>query len=165
VLPLQCMVKLQCERPPVRCERQVEPPLADCLLLYTQKSHRGQPAHRAHTGASCSAISAEYFLDFFIGRQVPPGGTLFDKLPLFIGDIVVTTAPFNLADESCDSLLIVGRPTEHAIEDLFDLISCHDGIVPGQAFKGYANLPYGRGALFRDRRCAIPIVLPAQRRP
>jgi len=66
-------------------------------------------------------------LDFFIGRQVSPSGTLFDELPLLFSDIVIIcTAPFNLADELRNLFLVVRRPSQHAIEHLFDLISCHN---------------------------------------
>jgi hypothetical protein len=67
-------------------------------------------------------------LDLFIGRQVSPSSTLFDDLPFFVGYVVVTATPlFNLADEARHPLLIGGRPTQDAIEDFLDLISCHDG--------------------------------------
>jgi hypothetical protein len=38
------------------------------------------------------SIATEHLLDFVIGRQVSPSGTLFDDLPFLIGDVVIRVA-------------------------------------------------------------------------
>ena len=80
--------------------------------------------------------AAEHLLDFFIARQVPPGGALFDDLPFLIGDVVARAPLFNLADEPRHPLLIVGWPSQHAIENFFYLISGHGISIPHRLFAG-----------------------------
>src|SRR5713226_3270871 len=120
------MAKRQFALPPLRRERQGGPPPPDYLWRYKQKFRRDRRARRVHTEASCASVATEHLLHLFIGRQVSPGGTLFDNLPLFIGDSVAQAPLLDLAHEPRNLLLIVGRPTQHAIEDFFDLIFCHD---------------------------------------
>jgi hypothetical protein len=75
---------------------------------------------------------AEHFLDLLIGRELAAGGTFLDDLPFFIGDIVRAPA-FDLADEPCDPLLILGRlgrQVQHLVEDVLHLLFGHGAIIP-----------------------------------
>jgi hypothetical protein len=126
-----------CARPPpctgwhrsaslrLRYDQHVALPLADCPRLCMQKSHRDRRGRRVHIGASYSSIAAEHCLDLLIGRQVSPGSALFDNLPFFIADVVTGATLLNVMDEPREPFLVVWRPSQHAIENFFDLILCH----------------------------------------
>src|SRR5208282_1845333 len=89
------------------------------------KFHQGRRARRVRIGASCASIATEHLLHLFIGRQVSPRRARFDDLPFFISDLIVCAPLFNLADDHRQLLLVGRRPTQHAIENLFHLISGH----------------------------------------
>jgi hypothetical protein len=77
---------------------------------------------------SDASIATEHLLDLFIGGQVSPGSASIDDLPFFIAQIVNPAAPqLDLLDELHNLLLIGCWPTQHTIESILDLISCHDG--------------------------------------
>jgi hypothetical protein len=75
---------------------------------------------RRRGAASCASIAAEYLLNLFIRRQVAPGSTLFDDLPLFISDVVARAPPLNFVNEPHEFLLVGRRPGQHTIEKFFD---------------------------------------------
>src|SRR6266498_372735 len=70
----------------MRATRRAAASRSSCAMY--AKSRRDRRERRVHTAASCSAVAAEQSLDFFIACEISPGGTLFDKLPFFVGDVV-----------------------------------------------------------------------------
>jgi len=90
----------QCVLPLSLCERQALAHLLGCFELCTQKSHWDRRERRVQTRASCATVTAEHFLNFFVGRQLSPGSTFFDDFPFFSGNIIVLSPAFKPPQES-----------------------------------------------------------------
>jgi hypothetical protein len=90
-----------------------------------QKSHRDRQARRVHIGASRTPIATEGLFDLFVAREIASRGPRFDNF--HSSSVMSSSAPplFQLAHETGDLLLVIGRPTQDPVEDPLYLVSCH----------------------------------------
>src|SRR5580700_9053588 len=124
----------------LQCEQQDAQRPRDCLAQCMRKSHRDRQARRVHTLASCSTVTAEHCLDFFVACQVSPCRAFFDDLPLFVGNIVRGAPLFELPHEARDLFLILLRPSQHPIENVLHLFFGHDAIIQNPREMNTANI-------------------------
>src|ERR1700722_20157564 len=111
------------------CAQPGVQPLQGYLVRYMRKSHRDRQARRVHTVASCPAITAEHFLDFFVTRQVSPRGAFFDDLPFVVGNVVCGSPLFELPHKACNLFLVLLRPSQYPIKNVLNLFLGHGTII------------------------------------
>ena len=83
-----------------------------CLWQCMRKFRQDRRAHSVRTGASCVTVAAEHCLDFFVAREVSPGGAFFDNSPLFFGKVIVFAPLLDLTGKARNFLLVRLRPSQ-----------------------------------------------------
>src|SRR5712691_4896817 len=74
-------------------------------------------------------VATEHDLNLLIRRQISAGDTLLDSLPISIREVVARAPLLKSIDKLRQLLLILRRPREHSIKNLFHLICGHGRII------------------------------------
>jgi hypothetical protein len=70
-------------------------------------------------------MTAKYALDFIGARQVLSGSSRLNDPPFFFTDIVTSALVLKLLNKPREPILVVCRPVQYPIQNLFDLVSGH----------------------------------------